>query len=65
MKDETKLSAGKREERAQAPSWTLEEAWENCTGQCGADPWCRVCLKEKNRLHEEELNRKARTDDKE
>lgn len=65
MTDETKHSALPGPERRRSASWTLEEAWENCKGQCGADPWCQVCLKEKKRLHEEELNRKAQTDDKE
>lgn len=52
-------------ERKKAASWTLDEAWENCTGQCGADPWCQVCLKEKIRRHEEALNRQRQSDDKE
>jgi hypothetical protein len=51
--------------RRKAASWTLDEAWENCKGQCGADPWCQVCMKEKERLHEEALNRKRQSDDKE
>lgn len=50
--------------RKNTASWTLDEAWENCKGQCGADPWCQVCLREKQRLHEEELNRQRQADDK-
>ncbi len=42
-----------------------DESWENCKGQCGADPWCRECIREKERLHEEWLNRQRRSDDKE
>jgi len=43
----------------------LDEIWENCTGQCGADTWCRECMREKKRLHEEGLNRQGPSDDKE
>ena len=65
MKEGTKDRPGPEAERQKAGAWTLDEAWESCTGQCGADPWCRVCMKEKERLHEEELNRRRRADDKE
>lgn len=65
MTDETKHPSVPRTERGRGASWTLEEAWELCKGKCGADPWCRVCMKEKERLHEESLNRRAQADDKE
>lgn len=65
MSDHTKQSSGQGSERQKTAPWTLEEAWENCKGQCGTDPWCQVCMKEKERLHEEELNRKRQADDKE
>jgi hypothetical protein len=42
----------------------LDDDWEYCKGQCGADPWCRECMREKERLHEERLNRQGRSDDK-
>jgi hypothetical protein len=42
----------------------LDEIWENCKGQCGADPWCMECMREKKRLHEEKLNRQGRYVDK-
>lgn len=48
------------EEKQRVP----DELWENCKGQCGADPWCRECMREKERLHEERLNRQGRSDDK-
>ncbi len=41
-----------------------DEPWENCKGQCGTTPWCRECMREKERLHEERLNRQGRSDDK-
>jgi len=63
MDKKTKHSPLRRPERKQAVSWTLEEAWDNCTGQCGADPWCSVCMREKERLHEEELNRRSQAVD--
>ena len=65
MKDETKHLPLPGPERKKAASWTLEEAWEHCRGQCGADAWCQVCMKEKERLHEEALNRQRQSDDKE
>jgi hypothetical protein len=64
MTDETKDPEVPGRARRKAASWTLEEAWENCRGQCGADPWCQMCMREKERLHEEWLNREGRTDDK-
>ncbi len=65
MADESKQHPLPVPERKKASSWTLEEAWENCKGQCGSEPWCQVCMKEKERRHEEELNRKRQADDKE
>jgi len=41
-----------------------DELWENCKGQCGTTPWCRDCQLEKDKLHEEQLNREGRSDDK-
>ena len=55
------LGSGNEEERQQRVS---DELWENCKGQCGADPWCRECMREKERLHKERLNRERRSDDK-
>jgi len=65
MKEQTENPHDPRPKGKPAGSWTLEEAWEFCKGQCGADPWCRACMKEKERLHEESLNRRAQADDKE
>ncbi len=48
------------EENQQVP----DELWENCKGQCGTTPWCRDCQLEKEKLHEERLNRQGRSDDK-
>jgi hypothetical protein len=64
MKDEMKQPPATGRGQADASVWTLEEAWENCTGQCGADPWCGVCLREKERLHKEGLNRERESVDK-
>lgn len=47
-------------ERQQGP----DEIWEYCTGQCGADPWCSKCMRDRERLQEEWLNREGQTDDK-
>lgn len=41
-----------------------DELWENCKGQCGFSPWCRDCLLQKEKLHEERLNQQRRSDDK-
>ena len=40
-----------------------DELWENCKGQCGCNPWCRDCLLQKEKLHEERLNQQGRSDD--
>jgi hypothetical protein len=53
MTDEPKQPPLPGAEWRKAAPWTLEEAWENCTGQCGADPWCQVCLQDKKRRNEE------------
>jgi hypothetical protein len=48
------------EEKQRVP----DELWENCRGQCGFTPWCRECQLEKEKLHQEWLNRQGRSDDK-
>jgi len=40
-----------------------DEPWENCKGQCGCTPWCRDCLLQKKKKHEEKLNREGLSDD--
>jgi hypothetical protein len=42
----------------------LDDNGEICKGQCGTTHLCRDCQLEKDRLHEEKLNRKGRSDDK-
>ena len=64
MKEETAAPALPEQETSEERKRRLDEIWENCTGQCGADPWCRDCMREKKRLHEEWLNREGQTDDK-
>jgi len=41
-----------------------DEIWEYCKGQCGADPWCMECMRNREKLQEEWLNRQGRSDDK-
>ena len=65
MKNETTPSPVPAAARRKAAAWTLDEAWGNCQGQCGADPWCPGGLKEKQRLPDEALNRQRESDDKE
>ena len=63
MKEETEGPALPDRETGEERTRRLDEIWENCTGQCGADPWCSECMREKERLHKEWLNREGRTDD--
>ena len=58
--DPARLKQKATEEKQQG----ADEPWENCKGQCGNTPWCRECIREKERLHEERLNRQGRSDDK-
>ncbi len=40
-----------------------DENGEICTGQCGYQPFCRDCMKEKERLEKERLNPMPLPDD--
>jgi len=50
MTEETAAPALPEQETSEERKRRLDEIWENCTGQCGADPWCRECMREKERL---------------
>jgi len=64
MKEKTPEPALPEQKANEERERRLDEIWENCKGQCGADPWCMECMREKERLHEERLNRQGRSDDK-
>jgi len=63
MNEETEGPTLLEKETSEKRKRRLDEIWENCTGQCGADPWCSECMREKERLQKEWLNREGRTDD--
>jgi hypothetical protein len=61
MKEKTAQSpVSEQEENAMV----TDDLWENCKGQCGTTHWCRDCMREKEKLLEEKLNRERRSDDK-
>jgi hypothetical protein len=64
MMEKKEKPLAQEQQSARETSSVLDDHWENCKGQCGADPWCRECMREKERLHEERLNRQGRSDDK-
>jgi len=64
MKEKKEQPLAQEQQSARETLSVLDDDWENCKGQCGADPWCRECVREKERLHEERLNRQGRSDDK-
>jgi hypothetical protein len=63
-KEKVENPAIRDQKTAEAKRPIPDEVWENCKGQCGTTPWCRDCMLEKEKLLEEELNRKGRSDDK-
>jgi hypothetical protein len=65
MKEKTAAPALPEKKTTEKERQGPDEIWENCRGQCGTDIWCRECMLEKDRLHEEWLNRARQTDDKE
>jgi hypothetical protein len=64
MKEKKEQPLAQEQQPARETPSVLDDDWENCKGQCGSDPWCRECMREKERLHEERLNRQGRSDDK-
>jgi hypothetical protein len=64
MKEKKEQPLAQEQQSAGETPSVLDDDWENCKGQCGAYPWCRECMREKERLHEERLNRQGRSDDK-
>jgi hypothetical protein len=64
MKEQTEDPAILDQKKAEETLHVPDETWENCKGQCGNTPWCRDCQLEKEKLHEERLNRQGRSDDK-
>jgi len=64
MKEQTAETAIRDQKNAEETLRVPDEPWENCKGQCGTTPWCKECQLEKEKLHEERLNRQGRSDDK-
>jgi hypothetical protein len=64
LEEETEESTLRDQKTGEENQEVPDELWENCKGQCGTTPWCRDCQLEKEKMHEEMLNRQGRSDDK-
>jgi hypothetical protein len=64
LEEETEESTLRDQKTGEENQEVPDELWENCKGQCGTTPWCRDCQLEKEKMHEERLNRQGRSDDK-
>jgi hypothetical protein len=64
MKEKKEQSPVSEQKPAKENTLVTDDLWENCKGQCGTTPWCRDCMREKEKLLEEKLNRERRSDDK-